>query len=56
VSTNLAPAYPRALDELLPTAYHSHEKVCEQPDRSKPQPIKSRLRMAAAFTELALAI
>ena len=33
VTTDRAPAYPRALDELIPTALH--DTVCEQHDRSR---------------------
>jgi transposase-like protein len=34
VPTDRAPAYPRVLDELVPSALHAVERpACEQPDR-----------------------
>jgi transposase, IS6 family len=44
VTTDRAPAYPRALDELLPTACHVLEKYANNPIEADHSRLKSRLR------------
>jgi transposase, IS6 family len=44
VTTDQAPAYPRALDELLPTACHVMEKYANNPIEADHGRLKSRLR------------
>jgi len=44
VTTDRAPAYPRALDELIPTRPARHRAVREQHDRSRPWSPQARLR------------
>jgi transposase, IS6 family len=44
VSTDRAPAYPRVLDELLPSACHVMEQYANNPIESDHERLKSRLR------------
>ena len=44
VSTDRAPAYPRALDELLPSACHVMKKYANNPIEADHSRLKSRLR------------
>jgi transposase, IS6 family len=44
VSTDRAPAYPRVLDELLPTACHSMEQYANNPIEADYDRLKARLR------------
>jgi transposase-like protein len=41
VTTDRAPAYPRVLDELIPSALHTVAALREQPGRSRPWPPES---------------
>jgi transposase, IS6 family len=44
VTTDRAPAYPRVLDELIPSALHTRRALCEQPGRSRSRTAEARLR------------
>jgi IS6 family transposase len=44
VTTDLAPAYPRVLDELVPSALHTVEQYANNPVESDHSRLKARLR------------
>ncbi len=52
VSTDRAPAYPWALDELLPTASHVREKYANNPIEADHGRLKSRLRPMRGLKQL----
>ena len=41
VTTDRAPAYPRVLDELVPSALHTVEQYANKPDRGRPRAAES---------------
>jgi transposase, IS6 family len=49
VSTDRAPTYPRALDELLPTARHIVERYANNPIESDHSRLKTRLGPMCGF-------
>jgi IS6 family transposase len=52
VSTDRAPAYPRVLDELLPSAYHVVEQYANNPIEADHGRLKSRLRAMRGLKRL----
>jgi transposase, IS6 family len=44
VTTDRAPAYPRALDELIPSALHTVERYANNPVETDHGRLKARLR------------
>jgi transposase, IS6 family len=52
VSTDRAPAYPRVLDELLPSACHVMERYGNNPIESDHGRLKSRLRSMRGLKRL----
>ncbi|MDQ3764878.1 MAG: IS6 family transposase [Actinomycetota bacterium] len=52
VSTDRAPAYPRVVDELLPTACHVMEQYANNPIESDHGRLKSRLRSMRGLKQL----
>jgi transposase, IS6 family len=52
VSTDRAPAYPRALDELVPAACHVMKKYANNPIESDHSRLKSRLRPMRGLKQL----
>jgi transposase, IS6 family len=52
VSTDRALAYPRALDDLMPTAGHTMQKYANNPIESDHSRLKPRLRPMRGLTQL----
>jgi transposase, IS6 family len=52
VTTDRAPAYPRALDELVPAACHVRKKYADNPIESDHSRLKSRLRPMRGLKQL----
>ncbi len=52
VTTDRAPAYPRALDDLVPTACHVMDKYANNPIEADHGRLKSRLRPMRGLKQL----
>jgi transposase, IS6 family len=52
VTTDRAPAYPRALDELLPAACHVMEQYANDPIEADHGRLKARLRPMRGLKQL----